>query len=220
MKVFFREIRHHDIDACRRRLDGDPGLVAARATAPPKKDDGQSPLQVALKVAAFDIAHLLIDRGADLNYHDTSTINRWTMPVVQDAITASVMSSRWLARASFDSAAPTWKVRNTVELSDAAFNVLERIVRAGADVTSTDSFGNSGLMRASLDARQILPSHHHQDPDWVDPKPLNEELVADLSRIFDLLLDNRARPVEIPDGETQSMRDLFAGEPVMQFLTT
>ncbi|MCT4595158.1 MAG: ankyrin repeat domain-containing protein [Anaeromicrobium sp.] len=35
---------------------------------PPKKDDGQSPLQVALKTGNFQIADFLIDNGANLNF--------------------------------------------------------------------------------------------------------------------------------------------------------
>lgn len=38
-----------------------PDLVNCVAKQPPKKDDGQSSLQVALKTGAFDIADYLID---------------------------------------------------------------------------------------------------------------------------------------------------------------
>lgn len=56
------------------------------AKQPPKKDDGQSPLQVALKNGAFDIADYLIDQGADLNFiEDASCCNEWRAPVLHDA---------------------------------------------------------------------------------------------------------------------------------------
>ena len=45
-----------------------PELVNCVAKQPPKKDDGQSPLQVALKTGNFEIAKYLIDMGADLFY--------------------------------------------------------------------------------------------------------------------------------------------------------
>ena len=49
-------------------LDKKPELIACTAKAPPKKDVGQSPLQVAIKTNNYVIAHLLLDRGADVNF--------------------------------------------------------------------------------------------------------------------------------------------------------
>lgn len=68
MKAFFKEIRAGDLEAVRSRLEANSTLVDATATAPPRKDDGQSPLQVAIKSGQFDIAHVLIDRGANVNF--------------------------------------------------------------------------------------------------------------------------------------------------------
>lgn len=54
------------------------------AKQPPQKDDGQSPLQVALKTGNFDIAEYLIDMGADLNFmEDETCCNSWRTPEVK-----------------------------------------------------------------------------------------------------------------------------------------
>jgi len=53
-----------------RILDKHPDLIACLAKAPPKKDDGQSPLMVAIKSDNLEVAHLLLDRGADVNFKD------------------------------------------------------------------------------------------------------------------------------------------------------
>lgn len=45
-----------------------PELANCAAKQPPKKDDGQSPLQVALKTCNFEVAQLLLDAGADVNF--------------------------------------------------------------------------------------------------------------------------------------------------------
>ena len=61
MKTLFRNIRSGNTTAVAALLDGDPGLVNAIAKAPPKKDDGQSALQVAIKSGQFQVAQLLIE---------------------------------------------------------------------------------------------------------------------------------------------------------------
>ena len=66
-----------------------PELVNCIAKQPPKKDDGQSPLQVALKTGNFETAEYLINMGADLNFmEDFTCCNTWRTPVVHDAINA------------------------------------------------------------------------------------------------------------------------------------
>ncbi len=96
MKKLFKSIRSKDFEQVKEIINNKPDLVNCVAKQPPKKDDGQSPLQVALKTGAFDIADYLIDMGADLNFiEDTSCCNSWRIPVIQDAIIAAVMNCRW-----------------------------------------------------------------------------------------------------------------------------
>lgn len=49
-------------------IEKKPELVNCTAKQPPKKDDGQSPLQVALKTGNTAIAEFLIDNGANVNF--------------------------------------------------------------------------------------------------------------------------------------------------------
>jgi hypothetical protein len=64
LKKIFKAIRDKDFDLVRTLIENKEELVNCVAKQPPKKDDGQSPLQVALKTGALDIAEYLIDCGA------------------------------------------------------------------------------------------------------------------------------------------------------------
>ncbi len=73
MKKLFTSIRQGNLDEVVRILDKNPDLISCLAKAPPKKDDGQSPLMVAIKSDNLEVAHLLLDRGADVNFRDAPT---------------------------------------------------------------------------------------------------------------------------------------------------
>lgn len=71
MKKLFTMIRQGNLEEVRYIIEKRPDLIACTATAPPKKDHGQSPLMVAIKSDNLDVAHLLLDLGADVNFRDT-----------------------------------------------------------------------------------------------------------------------------------------------------
>lgn len=73
MKKLFTSIRQGKLDEVAAILDKKPELIACLAKSPPKKDDGQSPLMVAIKSDNLEVAHLLLDRGADVNFRDAPT---------------------------------------------------------------------------------------------------------------------------------------------------
>ncbi len=73
MKKLFTVIRQGKLDEVARILDKNPDLISCLAKAPPKKDDGQSPLMVAIKSDNLEVAHLLLDRKADVNFRDAPT---------------------------------------------------------------------------------------------------------------------------------------------------
>lgn len=73
MKKLFTAIRQGKVDEVAAILDRKPELISCLAKAPPKKDDGQSPLMVAIKSDNPKVAHLLLDRGADVNFRDAPT---------------------------------------------------------------------------------------------------------------------------------------------------
>lgn len=74
MRKLFRAIRRNEAETVERLVRGKPELVNCVARQPPKKDDGQSPLQVALKTGTMDIAEYLMDMGP------TSTSSRTPLP--------------------------------------------------------------------------------------------------------------------------------------------
>lgn len=54
MKKLFKAIRQENLEEVKSIIEKNPQLVNCVATPPPKKDNGQSPLQVALKISAFE----------------------------------------------------------------------------------------------------------------------------------------------------------------------
>lgn len=189
MKKLFQAIRHKDMEQVRQIIEQKPELVNCVAKQPPKKDDGQSPLQVSLKTGAFEIAEYLIDMGADVNFmEDDSCCNAWRAPVIHDAINAAVMNSRW----NTNNKIMGFREFSTKQDADRAYRVLERMVELGADVNAVDSYGSSGIWRFCLQAAQILPSYNHNTHCENDDRIFTKELEEDLTRILNLLSQHHA----------------------------
>lgn len=203
MKVLFKEIRGGDLAAVTARLDDRPDLVHAIATAPPKKDDGQSPLQVAFKCGQFPIARLLIDRGADVAFMESSAINAWRTPVLHDAIRATVFSTRWGRNRALRHESPRIEWFSTLERFEEALALLANLLARGADPRQTDSFGNPALMRAVLDARQLM------NGDSFLP-----ETREDLPRVFALLLAAGADPAWVDHRTGETLSEMVAATPI------
>jgi len=216
MQALFKEIVDGDIDAVRARIEKKPDSVALVATGQPKMYIGQSPLQVAYRNAEFDIAALLLEHGADPNFFEERSDGTSTLG---HAVIAAVMRSRWLKSVRYvPGGGDEWGPANSVEMADASFAALVLLIEAGADARAVDSHGNTALVHATMTARQILPKVHYNDPDWVDPMPLNPELVDDLTRIFDTLIEHGADP-DLPWRDAdRSLADYHRAEPVAQFL--
>ncbi len=77
MNKFFKVIRDGDYNTAEEMIKKNPNIVNEIYTASkPKKDIGQSPLQVAIKCGEFKIIDLLIENGADINFFDeTNGVN-------------------------------------------------------------------------------------------------------------------------------------------------
>ena len=191
MKKLFLAIRHGDCGAVRQMIEKQPELVHCTAKQPPKKDDGQSPLQVAIKTGHFEIAEYLIERNADLNFMEAETsCNTWRAPVLHDAVIAAVMCSRWNTNDRWMG----FQVFSTEEKALQAYAVLEKMLQLGADVNGVDSFGYSVLFRFCLQAEQILPRWIRDEHREADDRVLTEELREDLKRILELLKKAGADP--------------------------
>ncbi len=213
MKKLYIAIRKGEMAAVKEMLEKNPELISCTAKQPPKKDDGQSPLQVAIKSGNFKIAEYLLDLGADVNFMESESCNEWKMPVLQDAIMAAVMSSRFTR--SWDKI--NWELCRTKEQADTAFHVLKRILDMGADINCHDSYGNSCLGRAILSARQILPRYNHSEDKLMNDRILNDEIKEDLTRIFDLLLVHGANIHEVDPRINMAPCTFYGKEPVAQF---
>lgn len=214
MKKLFTAIHKGDLDTVRKLLDKDPALISCTAKKPPKTDDGQSPLQVALKSGNLEIAAFLLDRGADVNFIEApDCANDWRMPVLQDAITCAIMCARWNASTPDGG----YEVFFTAEKADAAFAILERMLTY-ADLTCQDSQGNGCYDRAILSARQILPRWDRAAKKAMDDRKVTDELRSDLNRIFSAL---RAAgvPTSTPNPTWKMpLADVYKHEPVGEFL--
>lgn len=218
MQAVFTDITAHDEDKVLARIERDPAVVSAVATGKPRKYAGQSPLQVAIRAGSFRIAEILLARGADPNFIDNDSTTGWFAPVLHDAIAAAVKRSRWLLPEAPGSATSGWRLANSAEMSDAAFAVLSAVLDAGARVDALDSFQCSSLGRAARAARDILPTHWYNDPDRVDAKPLNPEVVDDLARVFGVLYAHGADPSAIDPQLGHALDTFYVAEPVGAFL--
>ncbi len=195
MKALFSAIRQSDFGKVKTLIEKKPELVNCVAKQPPKKDDGQSPLQVAFKTGNFDIADYLVDQGANVNFIEAESINEWKAPVIHDAIRAATFSSRF----------PGWGgIQNSKERFERALSSLRKMIDSGANIRSVDSYGNNCIMRATLDARQLQINDE------------NKEVIEDLTRVFQLLITSGADVNEC-NSKRDSVVKLFGHEPVARF---
>lgn len=216
MQKTFKAVRHGDIDTVREILLANPDEINAVAKQPPKKDDGQSLLQVALKTGQLDIAELLLDFNANVNYIEPEECcNEWRIPVLHDAIRCAIMNCRWNSK---DYLTKEYEVHSTKERADKAFFLLKRTLELGADITSKDSFGNSALERAILDARQLLPSYDYSQKTVSDNCLITNELKNDFSRIFSLLYEYGASNKWIDRITGKPIIEHYKDEPVSELL--
>ena len=127
MKKLFIAIRQNDLESVIKILGKNPEVVNCMATAPPKKDDGQSPLQVAIKVDNLSIVQYLINKGADVNYMEPDNglppTRTYRCPVLFDAII------RLFAR---------WK-----DYSKEHLQLISQLLELGADPNKQDNRGSN-----------------------------------------------------------------------------
>ncbi len=97
MKKLFTAIRQGDSETVKELIKKNPELVNCVAKQPPKKDYGQSPLQVAFKSSGgtTEMVHYLIEKGANVNFMESKDCcNEWRAPVLHDAIIAACEMAR------------------------------------------------------------------------------------------------------------------------------
>lgn len=210
MKKLFTAIQKNDISTVKALLDKSPELIFCTLNRNPKKYDGQSPLQVALKASNTEMIELLLTYQPDVNFIEAeSCANSWRAPVLHDAINRSIMYSRWNVNRPSG-----LEVENTKEEADEAFSILQKLISLGADVNGKDSYGNACIDRACLQARQILPRNESDDS-----RLLTSELRYDISRIFKVLIDNNADMSYIaPNAFGKTYKEQYENETVGAFI--
>lgn len=170
MKKLFTVIRQGKLDEVKRIIEQKPNLVNCVSGVLPKKDHGQSPLQVAFKAGKYEIADYLIEHGADVNFMEAEDEDPGLRaPVLFDAISATVIS---LCYKRFDE-------------SELAFGYIEKLVERGADVNKLASNGYDAINWAVSQAELLFerPSVYPQSQKAVRKQ---------LTRILDLLISNGA----------------------------
>ena len=209
MKKLFTAIQKNDLQTTKLLLEKDGSLIDSVFTGKPKKFDGQSLLQVALKTANAGVVNYLLDMNANVNFiENESCANDWRAPVIHDAINRAIMFSRWNVMRDTE-----LEVYSTKEASDESFEILKRIIIMGADVNAKDSYGNACLDRACLQARQILPRYNSDD------RVLTDELRSDLKRIFTLLIESGADMSYVaPSAFGKTYLEQYGDEAVGMFL--
>lgn len=171
MKKLFTVIRQGKLDEVTRILDKNPDLIACLAKAPPKKDDGQSPLMVAIKSDNLEVAHLLLDRGADVNFKDAVNPygSNFSAPIWYDAIGQCFM-----------------RAGHTVgpgpKRSEGYFLLLRRMLDMGMDPNQTTSPGN---LNAWVHALNQYDEFAHKS--FSDYPPSREREMEEQRRLREML---------------------------------
>lgn len=193
IKAFFKAIRNSDIETVKKLVDNDKSYLTVTNFSPPKKDDGQSGLQVAFKTANFDIAEFLINCGADVNFQEKSEINEWTAPVLHDCIRATIFNCE-----------TTDKNENSE--FKRAFELLQLMLSKNADPNSVDSYGNNCLHRASLDARQVINNNYFEQ----------NEALNQIRKVFKQLIESGAN-LKSSNDNTESLKEKIKNELIEKY---
>ena len=189
MKKLFAAIRKGDMETVKALLEKKPELIGCVATAPPKSDAGQSLLQAALKTGHLEIADYLIDKDADINYMEKEDSGSfWRAPVIHDAVNAAIMNCRWNTYSSEFGLT----VFSNKEKADFAYSILKKMLERDADINAVDSYGNTGIWRAVMQASQIIPKMDQVTMELSNDRVFTPELEEDLRRVFSLLLKHGA----------------------------
>ena len=215
MQKTFQLLRRGDIEGVRQILDKKPEEVNAVSGDKPKRDQGQSLLQVAIKSGHLDIADLLIDRGADLNFIEEPTeLNPFCQPVIQTAGGRAVfdcrrMIKRWNGQ---------YEMYSSKEKSDQSFKVFKKMLELGADISQKDSHRGTLLQTILIETKEVLPSYYWKTKETSDNVLITDELRHDLNRIYDLLIRYGVTSEEISAYHKIPLKELYQDSPTMEFL--
>ena len=215
MQKTFQLLRRGDIEGVRQILDKKPEEVNAVSGDKPKRDQGQSLLQVAIKSGHLDIADLLIDRGGDLNFIEEPTeLNPFCQPVIQTAGGRAVfdcrrMIKRWNGQ---------YEMYSSKEKADQSFKVFKKMLELGADISQKDSHWGTLLQTILIETKEVLPFYSWRTKETSDNVLITDELRHDLNRIYDLLIRYGVTSEEISVYYKIPLKELYQDSPTMEFL--
>ncbi len=215
MKALFKYIRQGKLDDVKRILSKNPELISCTATAPPKKDEGQSSLQVAIKSDNAEVADLLLDWGADVNFMEDHVFYEGDLraPVLYDAI-GQVFLGWGMATSS-------WYARNDKYLA-----LVSRLLELGANPNKTDSSDKSAWYWVLEQYRSFIYAREKGDYDYEIQTEKNSRYLELATRLFKQLAAYGADVFFIPawffekdaegswSDERQALYNLICNRPI------
>lgn len=166
MKKLFKAIRQENLEEVASIIEKNPELVNCVATPPPKKDNGQSPLQVATKIGAIEIINYLLEQRADVNFMEAEDDDPGVRaPVLHDAIRMTLISLCY----------------KQLDKSDYGIKLVEELLKRGADPNKRASNGFDALNTAISDAEYVLEKDIYSDT-WTKAE-------QQITKLFDVLIE-------------------------------
>ena len=209
----FAAIRQNELESVRGLLDADPTLVDIPAPKRPLDTRFLSPLQVALCTGWHrDIAWLLLERGADVNYRAPKELCGDAYPVLFDAVNTAIWNARRYEWDGTDIDHIVWK--HTKEEADEAFRFLQRMLELGADADQTDHYGRNALMEAVSEASKLCPNVNAETGEDYPGRIITPETRKDFLRVFQALIDAGADKENRSTFSGKTIREHYEKEPV------
>ncbi|MGJ1195650.1 ankyrin repeat domain-containing protein [Sphingobacterium spiritivorum] len=213
MKNLFKAIRNRNIDEVSGIIDKNPILINAVAKGISEKDDGEIPLQTAIKTDNYEIAELLIKRGANIKFGETESENQeWRKPVLHFAVSAVIHNSRfaiYIPKYSSQNKSgflglfkkDQWKIKPEPTVNyRKAIELLQLIITQGADVNATDSYGVGTVEVLCNEIENVQLDRS---------KPLTQESINDLYPVFELIKATKISDFNIPSKRGNTIYDNY-----------
>ena len=209
MKKLFSAINNGNFEVVQEIIKKKPELVNCIAKAPPKRDEGQSPLKVAIKNGYYEIVDFLIEQDADVNFIPQTTCDGHLIPIISQAVYSALRKARnpTYTGCKDKNGMSEYLIFGDKEVFQNALSILKRVISAGADLTATDNYGNSCLEEAVREALRFGSRFCFPERTYL---PVVVEWEEDIKEVFNLLITNGVS-TEISD-ERLNLKWLITGK--------